>query len=548
MNQFLYALAANQLLVIPLAGLVWSICRWDWISRRPALAHGLWMLVLLKCVTPPLIMLPILPTGVPQHLPAAQSRHGDAGNVSQRSISRPLDAERGSPVHADEADVETAVGLMTPAVSASPTDVDSTGPVFASAIIGVSLLISAFLVGMAAFRIPRIERLLKQSEDPSNRVRQLLLKAKRSSGATGAPRLVVVNAAISPMLWVGFRGAIIVVPKKLLESMDDERLLQILAHEMAHYVRRDYASNMFAFLVVSLFWWNPVLWLARRSLQSAAETSCDALTIKWLTGSRRRYAQTLVTVVDFVASSKPRQSAVAASFGESRLLRRRIEMIASSRVQTGISRRGVLVLICAAAALPCMPAYAQIRTTPDKPKATAPDTQPVKSTAKTPKAVADDAPAPRPTPPAQKSDVQNSPKHDERFTTSPFGPVSRNPKFRLPDYLPAAHGNVVEIMPKQYFMLTPLGSTHKWHVRFIPTNMDEILTIPPLQDLKQGQTFPLQKNADTTIVAFVEADFTNDLDIGVRIIDNATGKTRHQCTLLMNASRYQWVGDWIQEE
>ena len=50
------ALVAS-LLALPVAGLA-AVC------RRPALAHSLWLLVLVKLVTPPLVLIP-LPWSVP---------------------------------------------------------------------------------------------------------------------------------------------------------------------------------------------------------------------------------------------------------------------------------------------------------------------------------------------------------------------------------------------------------------------------------------------------------------------------------------------------
>ena len=57
-------------------------------------------------------------------------------------------------------------------------------------------------------------------------------------------------------------------------------------------VRRD-LGNLLAFVVVSLFWWNPVAWLAWSELTSAAERACDALALERLAGSRKSYAATL---------------------------------------------------------------------------------------------------------------------------------------------------------------------------------------------------------------------------------------------------------------
>src|SRR5687768_13792602 len=46
----------NAILVLPLAALAAAASRW---SRRPALAHQLWAIVLIKLLTPPLFDVPL---------------------------------------------------------------------------------------------------------------------------------------------------------------------------------------------------------------------------------------------------------------------------------------------------------------------------------------------------------------------------------------------------------------------------------------------------------------------------------------------------------
>src|SRR5436190_11900571 len=56
MSWLLVPLLKNAILVLPLALLALAAARW---SRRPALAHLLWVLVLIKLVTPPMIDVPL---------------------------------------------------------------------------------------------------------------------------------------------------------------------------------------------------------------------------------------------------------------------------------------------------------------------------------------------------------------------------------------------------------------------------------------------------------------------------------------------------------
>jgi hypothetical protein len=161
------------------------------------------------------------------------------------------------------------------------------------------------------------------------------------------------------MLWAESGRLAIVLPRTLTMSIGDAQLRHILAHELAHIVRRDHWGNLLSFFVTSLFWWNPTAWLARRELRVAAESCCDAMAINRLAGSRKAYAETLLAVVDFVTSNKPFQPTVAATFGGSRSLKRRIEMIANPNVRTSLSRSGLLLVVCGVVSLALAPARAQ---------------------------------------------------------------------------------------------------------------------------------------------------------------------------------------------
>ena len=65
MTNVLSAIGWN-LLIAALVGIaVWLLCRTWMLRQRPALCHGLWLLVLLKLVIPPLVHLSVLPASAP---------------------------------------------------------------------------------------------------------------------------------------------------------------------------------------------------------------------------------------------------------------------------------------------------------------------------------------------------------------------------------------------------------------------------------------------------------------------------------------------------
>ncbi len=202
--------------------------------------------------------------------------------------------------------------------------------------------------------------------------RQLLADISRSFGELGAvPNLVIVQAAVAPMVWgdpiarANKRGACVILSETLIDSLDDDQLRYVIAHELAHCARRDHWTNVFGFCVVTLFWWHPVGWFARRELGRAAEACCDAMVIEKLAGSRKSYAQTLLKVVDFIHSHQLPQPTLALTFGRASSLKKRVQMLASKGVESRVSPSGWCSLVMlGVATLGLLPARANEKPRP----------------------------------------------------------------------------------------------------------------------------------------------------------------------------------------
>jgi TonB family protein len=58
-------------------------------------------------------------------------------------------------------------------------------------------------------------------------------------------------------------------------NWSDQRMRVVLAHELAHIRRADWAIEMMALLLRSLHWFNPLVWIACRRLRQESERACD---------------------------------------------------------------------------------------------------------------------------------------------------------------------------------------------------------------------------------------------------------------------------------
>jgi len=55
----------------------------------------------------------------------------------------------------------------------------------------------------------------------------------------------------------------------------EDRVRLVLSHELAHVARGDWAIHLFAAIVRSVYWFNPLVWLANRRLQQESERAAD---------------------------------------------------------------------------------------------------------------------------------------------------------------------------------------------------------------------------------------------------------------------------------
>lgn len=345
----------NVILAIPLAILVAAMSCLPGLRSRPAVCHVLWLLVLCKLVTPPVVPIALLPS---QTVAESQSTEAHSTEAVTNGSARP---EVQAPSGLDT-DLSTTRGASSfnsaPASSANAASLDhsSSSEVRVSSrldaalefayrnrlsigfvLLLVGLLGTVFVVSSALLQASRLGRLIRGMPVSNSRVAQTLKSVSQQLEIRQEPRLMLVDAAVPPMLWGEPTRPAILMSRRLAEDLGEEELRHVVAHELAHYVRWDHWANGFAFLVTALMWWNPVAWIARQAMRQAAEASCDALALERAGLSRKTYAQTLLKVVDYLERYQVERPSLAVTFGESGSIRRRFEMIADKQVKARIS-------------------------------------------------------------------------------------------------------------------------------------------------------------------------------------------------------------------
>jgi beta-lactamase regulating signal transducer with metallopeptidase domain len=299
---------------VVLASLV-ALAAWM-VQRRlgsPALARVLWLLALVKLVTPPLVSVPLV------ELPSSVLCTVGLCGCTAHALWPPI--------------VRTALPwLLLAAWSAGA------GVTFA----------------VAWRRWSRFRQLLAHADAAPQEWQSLATRLARELSLRRAPEILAAPGALPPLVVAGWRRSRLLVPTGLMDRLNASQREALLLHELVHLKRGDHLVRVLELAVGVAFWWLPIVGSIGRQLRTCEESCCDEAVVSRLPKARRDYARLLLDVVDF-ADPLPRQSlpqATAMSAAEN--LEQRLRFILDARRR---SRRrspaAVLVMGAACVVVPC---------------------------------------------------------------------------------------------------------------------------------------------------------------------------------------------------
>ena len=271
MFSILIGIALKSTVVLGVAGLLAFVLR----GRSAAARHLVWTAAAAAVLALPFlsVSLPVLPvpasTGVV--FQALASASGD-GAVAPSAIARGGAAARGTPA-AWRPDWRMILMLLWAA--------------------GAAIAFAQMLV--ACVTIWRLRRSARPFRD--------LDLCNALSQALGMRRTVNVletKTGSMPMTFGILRSAIF-MPSDAAQWSDERRRV-VLLHELAHVRRGDVAAHLLARAALSLYWWNPLAWIAWREFLKERERATDDLVLN--AGARAsEYASHLLQVARSMQSS-----------------------------------------------------------------------------------------------------------------------------------------------------------------------------------------------------------------------------------------------------
>ena len=316
-------------------------------SRRqitPSVKHVLWLVVLIKFVTPPLVAWPWASEwrslGWPAAWNATEPAVVAAGEAPSAIALDVVPADRGSavegPSEVDSARVEmidasdsmevasaeplefvserddddddaredldaASIAAVAPTASAWPAWVRLV-PLSRVLLFGWIAITATIAIGQVV-RIARFRRRLRSGfpapdflVDEADRIGRWL--------GVSVPELLAVDDLGTPMLWCLGRPQLL-LPTHLIKTLSLDRWRGILTHELAHLRRRDQWVARLELAAGLIWWWNPLYWLVRARLDAEAELACDAWVVWALPKDRLTYAEVLFDICSSLSPARP---------------------------------------------------------------------------------------------------------------------------------------------------------------------------------------------------------------------------------------------------
>jgi beta-lactamase regulating signal transducer with metallopeptidase domain/protocatechuate 3,4-dioxygenase beta subunit len=107
-----------------------------------------------------------------------------------------------------------------------------------------------------------------------------------------AVRLVASRLALTPAV-VGWWRPVVLLPMEALTGLSEAQLRAVLAHELAHVLRRDYLANLLQGVTEAVLFYHPAVWWVSSRIRAEREACCDDLALAATGGDALSYARAL---------------------------------------------------------------------------------------------------------------------------------------------------------------------------------------------------------------------------------------------------------------
>jgi beta-lactamase regulating signal transducer with metallopeptidase domain len=298
--------------VAVVAAVVWALTSL-FARKRPHPAAALWLLVMIKALTPPVWTTSHNVWSLTSFWTPSATRNDQvpAADRPREIVEDAVVASEVAPASNGMAPVESVISTPTHSISperstAEPVTAASTSegrPKWTVIVLGVWLIGVLLFCLMIAFRTWRLQVVLARADrclPLEERLARLQPWVSRRSVE------VLLCDAVGPAA-CGILRPRILLSRSLVESLPADQLDAVLTHELTHLKRRDIPLGWLQVFVQVVWWFHPAVWFANRRLTQVVEDCCDLETLHRLQCRATDYARCLLAVVEHHAA-RPSQS------------------------------------------------------------------------------------------------------------------------------------------------------------------------------------------------------------------------------------------------
>jgi beta-lactamase regulating signal transducer with metallopeptidase domain len=271
-------------------------------NRSAHVRYLLWLIVLTKCLVPPLLTIPL--AVLPQEKPAMVLETMNTSIAESGALpSAPIATEPVPPLKEKPARVSIRQWL------------------------GFTWILGtiAFLL-FVLIKTLRTNSWLRRHRKP--------LPAELQSGIGNLfsglgfktfSKVWLVEGIGQPFVWGLLRGRIY-LPGDFVKTDSAKHRREVLGHELSHILRFDAAVNILQVIAQAIFWFHPFVWWTNKKIRTEREKCCDEMAIAHLNTKARDYSNAIVsTLITEYESIQPVPSLAVA--GPAKNIEERIKTI-----------------------------------------------------------------------------------------------------------------------------------------------------------------------------------------------------------------------------
>jgi cytohesin len=256
-------------------------------NRSSHVRYLLWLVVLAKCLVPPLLTVPLAVLPVEEPV----------------TTFEPADISMPEPV------ASTSVTELGPPVPRPTAQITGEKPAKLTTRQWLGL---AWIAGVTAFVLLAVTKALR-TEFWLRRERKLLPDGLQREienifsglGIRISPRLWLVEGISQPFVWGLIRGSIY-LPGSFTKVNAAGHRRGVLGHELSHILRFDAGVNLLQIVAQAVFWFHPFVWWANKRIRAEREKCCDEMAIARLGAQVKDYSRAIVdTLVTEYESARP---------------------------------------------------------------------------------------------------------------------------------------------------------------------------------------------------------------------------------------------------